>query len=115
MISQAVRKTVRPCAAWSPKNVAAPSASVSAAPVAKTGVETSALDPTTSPCEDFYQYACGGWIKATEIPGDEPSWYRSFSVIHDPVLSAVGRSWIVSAWIARSARKLRDPIARNPL
>jgi putative endopeptidase len=53
------------------------------APSAPSGVEKSALDPSTSPCDDFYQYACGGWIKATEIPSDEPSWYRSFSVIRD--------------------------------
>jgi endothelin-converting enzyme/putative endopeptidase len=52
-------------------------------PPAKSGVERSALDPSTPACDDFYQYACGGWIKATEIPGDEASWYRSFSVIRD--------------------------------
>lgn len=52
-------------------------------PNAKTGVDKAALDPSTSPCDDFYQYACGGWIKSTEIPADEASWYRSFSVIHD--------------------------------
>ncbi len=52
-------------------------------PPAPSGVEKSALDPSTSPCDDFYQYACGGWIKATEIPGDEATWYRSFSVIRD--------------------------------
>ena len=27
------------------------------------GVDRSNLDPTTAPGEDFYQYACGGWMK----------------------------------------------------
>jgi endothelin-converting enzyme/putative endopeptidase len=52
-------------------------------PVGPSGVDKAALDPSASPCDDFYQYACGGWIKATEIPGDEASWYRSFSVIRE--------------------------------
>jgi endothelin-converting enzyme/putative endopeptidase len=56
---------------------------VKADPNAKTGVDKTALDPSTSPCDDFYQHACGGWIKVTQIPGDEASWTRSFSVIHD--------------------------------
>jgi endothelin-converting enzyme/putative endopeptidase len=50
-------------------------------PNAPTAVDKAAMDPTASPCDDFYQYACGGWINATQIPGDEASWYRSFSVI----------------------------------
>lgn len=46
-----------------------------------TSVDEQALDPTTSPCNDFYQFACGGWIKATPVPGDQSSWTRSFDVI----------------------------------
>lgn len=41
------------------------------------------LDPTTHACDDFYQYACGGWLKSTPLPADKPVWSRSFSTIRD--------------------------------
>src|SRR5229473_1812384 len=32
------------------------------------------MDPGTSACADFYQYANGGWLKANPIPAAYPAW-----------------------------------------
>lgn len=46
----------------------------SATKASKDDILLTNLDTTVNPGEDFFQYAVGGWIKRTPIPGDETSW-----------------------------------------
>src|SRR5436190_5429325 len=48
----------------------------------RSGVDLSAMDPTANPCADFYQYACGGWIKNHPTPPDQPR-YGRFDELQD--------------------------------
>ncbi len=53
-------------------------------------IERANLDTTCAACKDFYQFANGGWLKATSIPAAYPS-YGAFEELNDRNEAALHR------------------------
>jgi predicted metalloendopeptidase len=64
------------------------------------GIDTSWMDTSVKPGDDFFQYADGNWVKTTQIPADR---------------SRIGGFWIADQQREKNTRELFDAILKaNP-
>jgi putative endopeptidase len=64
------------------------SAGLTAKADASWGFSLTNLDKSCKPCQDFYQFAMGGWMKNNPIPAEYPSW-GTFTELRDHNLTAM--------------------------
>jgi putative endopeptidase len=69
------------------------------------GFNTANFDKTCKPCDDFYQFAMGGWMKANPIPAEYSTW-GTFTQLRDNNLTAMRT-------ILEAAAKANAPAGSN--
>ncbi len=70
------------------------------------GVDLGAIDRAANPCENFYQYACGTWVKNHPIPSDQSRWGRFNELAENNQL--ILKSILEKAAVVRPGRSDND-------
>jgi putative endopeptidase len=78
--------------------------------LAQTGIDPTWMDPAADPCQDFFAYACGGFVKNTVIPGDRATWGTTEAIQkqNEELLRAVLEKAAASTSTDDAERKIGD-------
>jgi putative endopeptidase len=90
-----------------PKSASQSGAEAPKAPPIVRGLDLSAIDKSADACTDFYQYACGNWMKGNPVPSDQVRWVRSFSLLQERNLYALWQE------LARASTKPANPLEKK--
>jgi predicted metalloendopeptidase len=82
-------------------------ASLPALAIDRTGIEVGWMDPSVDPCHDYFAYACGGFVRSTEIPPDRSHWGTT------PAIQKENEDFLHATLERAAANPGGDPVAKK--
>jgi predicted metalloendopeptidase len=73
-------------------------------------IDLKAIDTSVNPCEDFYHYACGNWIKNFPLPSDRASYNRQTDGLSEEILAKLNT---ILAEYSKGQQKVKAKYAKE--